>query len=158
MSAGLYVVDGLERGAGVIILATPGHTAEILRHVTRAGLNADGLRQDGRFVVLDAEATLARVMRDGRPAATEFRRVIGPLVEHLCRTGSAGCRVYSEMVSVLWAKGKRRSAIELEGLWNTLVETQQVSLLSTYVLAGNEREPLSLHRVGVGGACLDVGA
>jgi hypothetical protein len=132
-SVGLYVSAGLERGAGVVIVATPDHTEAILRYVGRAGLSADALRRSGQFIVLDAEATLARILRGGQPVWSEFQRVIGPVIEHLHRFGRSRCRAYGEMVNVLWSRGQYQAAIQLEEFWNTLGQTLPFALFCSYV-------------------------
>lgn len=137
-SVGLYVAAGLERGAGVVVLATPDHTGPILRYVARAGLDADALRRSGRFIVLDAEATLARILRGGRPVWSEFQRIVGPIIQHLNRFGAAGCRVYGEMVNVLWSRGQFAAAIQLEEYWNALAQTTPFSLFCSYVVDSHD--------------------
>lgn len=137
-SVGSYVAAGLQRGTGVFIVATPDHTQAILRYVNRAGLDADVLRRSSQFVVLDAEATLARIVRGGQPVWSEFQRIIGPVIEHLCRFGQTSCRAYGEIVNVLWSKGKYAAAIQLEEYWNALAQTLQFSLLCSYVFDSHD--------------------
>lgn len=131
-SVGLYVAAGLERGAGVVIVATPDHTEAILRYAGRAGADVDALRRSGRFIVLDAEATLARILRGGRPVWSEFQRIIGPVIAHLQRFGQASCRAYGELVNLLWARGKFAAATELEEYWNALGQVQPFSMFCSY--------------------------
>jgi hypothetical protein len=137
-SVGLYVATGLERGAGVVIVATPDHTEAILRYVGRAGLDAGAMRRSGQFIVLDAEATLARILRGGQPVWSEFQRIMGPVIEHLHRFGPASCRAYGEMVNVLWSRGKYAAAVQLEEYWNALAQTLQFSLLCSYVVDSHD--------------------
>ena len=137
-SVGLYVAAGLERGAGVVIVATPDHTEAILRYVSGVGLDADALRRSSQFVVLDANATLARILRAGRPVWTQFQRIMGPVIEQLHRFGPASCRVYGEMVNVLWSRGKYAAAVQLEEYWNALAQTLQFSLLCSYVVDSHD--------------------
>jgi hypothetical protein len=137
-SVGLYVAAGLERGTGVAIVATPDHTETILRHIGGAGLDAAALRRSGQFVVLDAEATLARILRGGQPVWSEFQRVIGPAIAHLHRFGQASCRVYGELVDVLWSRSRYAAATQLEEYWNALGQTLQFSLFCSYVLDSHD--------------------
>ena len=139
-SVGLYVAAGLERGGGVGIVATPDHTAAILRHIGRAGLDAEALRRSGRFIVLDAEATVARILRGGLPVWSEFQRIMGPVVAHLHRFGQAGCRVYGELVNVLWSRGKFAAATQLEEYWNALGQTLQFSMFCSYELDSHDHQ------------------
>ena len=137
-SVGLYVAAGLERGAGVVIVATPDHTEAILRYAGSAGVDVDALRRSGRFIVLDAEATLARILRGGRPVWSEFQRIIGPVIAHLQRFGQASCRAYGELVNLLWSRGKFAAAIELEEYWNALAQTQPFSLFCSYLIDSHD--------------------
>ncbi len=133
-SVGLYVSAGLERGTGVVIVATPDHTGAILRFISRAGLDADALRRAGQFIVLDAEATLARIVRGGRPVWGEFQRIFGPIIQHLHRFGGGSCRAYGELVNVLWSRGQFAAAIQVEEYWNALAQTMPFSLFCSYVV------------------------
>lgn len=138
-SVGLYVVGGLERGGGVLVIATSDHTAAILHAISDAGLHADALRRAGQLVVLDAEATLARILRGGQPVWSEFKRLVGPIIERLERYGRVGCRAWGEMVSVLWSRGRYAAAIQLEEYWNALLETNSCSVLCSYVLDSRDK-------------------
>lgn len=137
-SVGLYVVSGLKRGSRVVLIATPDHTEALLRHVVQMGLNEEAMRRCGQFVVLDAEATLARIMRDGYPCWHEFRRVIGAVIEPTQPFGRTTTRAYGEMVNLLWSRGEYRAAIQVEEFWNDLARVFPFSLFCSYVLDSHD--------------------
>jgi hypothetical protein len=149
-SVGLYVAAGLERGGGVLVAATPAHTEAILRDVIGAGFDVDGLRRAGRFVVLDAEALLARVLRAGKPDWREFQRVIGPMVEHLQRVGRGHCRAYGEVVNLLWSRGRYAAAIQLEEFWNAIAQSRAFSLFCSYLLDSHDQRCYSAPLADIG--------
>jgi DcmR-like sensory protein len=103
-----------------LVVATPEHA------------RAFGLRCEHA----DAEETLAAFMDGGRPSAASFLRVVGGLVDSVAaRHPERHIRVYGEMVDVLVKRGELRAAIELEVLWNDLLERRRnVSLLCAYEL------------------------
>jgi hypothetical protein len=146
-SAGLYVAAGLERGGGVLVIAPPAHTEAILVYLHETGLDVDAMRRAGEFVVLDAEAILARILRGGKPVWSEFRRIVGPLVDHLLRYGRGHCRVYGETVNVLWLRGKYSAAIQLEEYWDALAKSHEFSMFCSYELDSHDHrcyhEPLA---------------
>lgn len=137
-SVGLYVVTGLERGTGVVVIATSSHTEALLHYVVRQGIDAEALRRAGQFVVLDAEATLARILRGGMPVWNEFRRVIGAVIESAQVFGRTTTRAYGEIVSILWSRGEYRAAIQLEEYWNELGRLHPFSLFCSYVLDSHD--------------------
>jgi hypothetical protein len=138
-SVGFYVASGLERGAGVVMVASPTHTEAVLRDIARTGLDVDAMRRAGQFVVLDADAVLARVSRGGKPDWSEFKRVIGPMIAHLQRVGRGHCRVYGEIMNLLWSRGRYAAAIQLEEFWDSLSQSLSFSLFCSYVLDSHDQ-------------------
>ena len=121
-----YLAEGLRRGDGLVVIATPEHTSAIAGHLVEedSGAAIDAAVA-GRLVLLDAVETLARFLVDGRPDQALFRSVVGeaiPAVRAQAATGSV--RAFGEMVSLLWDAGRHQAAARLEELWNdTLAES-----------------------------------
>jgi hypothetical protein len=65
---------------------------------------------------------------DGHPNARRFRAAIEPIIEVASQHGAA-VRAFDEMVTSLWAEGKKTAAIEVEMLWNELMENNAFALL-----------------------------
>lgn len=126
-----YLREGIARGQGAVVIATPDHLAMFLEHLHREGVDVMGLSRDGSLVTLDAAVTLETFMRHGSPDPTAFDLVIGTLVRELTSKGTPAS-AYGEMVALLWDQGNIQGALELERLWNTLLGTAPFSLLCAY--------------------------
>lgn len=131
-----YLAEGLRRGDGLVVIATPEHTSAIARHlVAENPLLTGEAMAAGRLVYLDAAATLAKILDGGRPSEPRFRRVVCDLLRELrSRSTSGAVRAFGEMVSLLWDQGRSREAERLEALWNTVLSEHQCSLFCAYHL------------------------
>jgi hypothetical protein len=118
-----YIGAGLARGEGAVLIATPEHCAAFLARLSAADRS--------RLKVLDAEQTLATFMVDGRPQWQAFQQAIGGLIAEM-RLQYPTVRAYGEMVDVLWQRGEREAAIQLEEYWNELGKLQTFSLFCAY--------------------------
>jgi hypothetical protein len=108
-----YLAEGLKKGEGAIVIATPEHVDLFKR---RLGVPD----QSYRVLWLDAEETLARFMVGGMPDWDRFQEIAVPAIQGILKE-TEGLRAYGEMVGVLWTAGKRHAAILLEQLWNRLL-------------------------------------
>ena len=125
---------GLDTGAAAIAIATPEHVRDLLEHWDREGFDPTPARERGQLVILDAADTLAQFMVDGWPQQRKFEAVIGALVERsIARFGRLVA--FGEMVALLWEDERQAAAIQLEGLWNTLGQKHQFSLLCAYQMS-----------------------
>jgi len=84
------------------------------------------------YIALDAESTLAAIIKDGKPNASQFDAVIGDVLRRASRDGQRHVRAYGEMVALLCADGKADAAIELEEMWNRISGKYPFSLLCGY--------------------------
>ena len=144
-TVGRYLIDAAQAGAVAIGIATEAHRHALVAELDAAGVDpAKGFR-DGTLILLDAAATMASFMPEGRIDRDEFRQVIGSLVRQAGETGRP-VRAYGEMVALLWDAGDVLAAIELEKLWNELGRELQFSLLCGYhsesVQGDEHAEPL----------------
>jgi hypothetical protein len=133
-NASRYLAEGLRRGDGLVVIATPEHTSAIARHLVeeepRAALDAAGA---GRLVYLDARETLASFLVAGRPDEARFRSVIGETIAAVrARSATGECRAFGEMVSLLWDDGRPKDAERLETLWNGVLVECECSLFCAY--------------------------
>ena len=129
-----YLAEGLRRGDGLVVIATPEHTRGIVGHLvegnSRAALDAVS---EGRLVLLDAAETLERMLLDGHLDEALFRSVVGEEVAAVRARAATGCtRAFGEMVSLLWEAGRHRDAARLENLWNHLLPDSGCSLYCAY--------------------------
>lgn len=147
-----HLIDGFRRGEVAVVIATPRHRVAIAR--------ACGTR--GNIVTLDAAETLEAFMVDGRPDAGLFDAVVGDAVRGIAIDGHRA-RAFGEMVALLWDQGNVTGALELEELWNQLLDEVGFSLFCAYptsILAGDQGTPLAevcaLHSDVVGTCIPDV--
>jgi PAS domain S-box-containing protein len=139
-----FLLDGLTRlvgaavaaGDSALVVATQAHSEGLRRRLNESGLDLAVPEQQGRFVMLDAAETLAKFMVEGRPDGALFQEVIGGLIAKLAADNGKRHQltVFGEMVALLWAEGKQEAALELEQLWNRLMEKQAFHLHCAYPL------------------------
>lgn len=113
-----------------VVVAAAVHQDAIAGHLAAEGWDVEDLRRAGRLVELDAVDTLARLSVQGHPDREAFDAVVGRLVRAAADRGPV--RAYGEMVGVLWDDGCVVDAMDLEGLWDGLMETVPFGLLCGY--------------------------
>jgi hypothetical protein len=123
-----FLVDGLQRGHGVLIVAEPAHAASIEQKLH--DLFGQELVPD-RATVLDAASVLGDIMADGLPSSVRFDEAVGTRVRAL-EQRFGHCRAYGEMVGRLWAERQASAAIALEQLWNKLLRSVSCELFCGY--------------------------
>jgi signal transduction histidine kinase/ActR/RegA family two-component response regulator len=125
----------LGEGDGAVIIATQPHREAIEERLRTRGLDLAVLRDQGRFVVLDASETLAKISLDEYPNARRFEEIIGSAIGKINDASPRHfTRAFGEMVALLWAGGKRDAALRLEALWNDLNQKMRFSLCCAYPL------------------------
>jgi hypothetical protein len=131
-NVGRYLGEGLRRGDGLLVIATPEHRSTLARQLREERAYPKAVLQ-GSLVFLDAQTTLDRFMRDGQPDQELFNRVIGEaLLGVQARADHTGVRAFGEMVGILWQTEQFSAAIRLEGMWNALLDSKAVSLFCAY--------------------------
>lgn len=124
-----HVAQGIAEGDGALLVATPENLEPIQASMRGRGLDVARLKDSGRYVALDAERTLARFMRDGRPDPGRFDETI---TEALAAVTGTSHVVFGEMVALLWRQGRREAALALERLWTRFARRRSLSLLCAY--------------------------
>ena len=130
-----YLIEGLQAGEEAIAIATPEHRAALM----------DSARSFGSITLIDASEVLSSFMVDGRPDADRFDRAIGDVLRGLALDGRRA-RALGEMVAILWDEGNVTGALELEELWNGLLDELGFSLLCAYptsILSDDQGTPLA---------------
>lgn len=146
-----FLLDGLSQfigaallaGDSAIVIATKSHREGLTNLLTGRGLHLTPAIEQGRYVSLDAAATLSKCMVDGRPDGTLFSRFIGGIITQLgaaSRAEHPGVAAFGEMVALLWAEGRSDAAIQLEKLWNELAQTHSFRLHCAYPMHFFARE------------------
>ena len=130
-NVGRYLHEGWQRGDGLIVIAAQDHARAFTAELERLGVDVEAAVRGARLLVLDAHATLARFLADGRLDRERFRRTANEALRHVGRPG-AGIRAYGEMVGLLWQAGQPEAAIELEALWNEVRDEEPFGLFCAY--------------------------
>jgi hypothetical protein len=123
-----YIGTGLAGGEAAIIIARPEHRERFVRAIER-----DGAFYPAALKLLDAETTLAKFMVNGMPEWNAFHALIGGTIAEM-RLQYPTVRAYGEMVDILWQRGEKPAAIQLEKFWNEIGRLQTFSLLCAYAL------------------------
>ncbi len=127
-----YLAEGLRRGEGLLVIATPEHSGSVARLLREDAAYSKAVLE-GRLVFLDAQATLDRLLVDDRPDRDLFESLIGEAVRGVReRAGHLGARAYGEIVGLLWKTGRFSAAVQLEEFWNGLLESSDISLFCAY--------------------------
>lgn len=131
-----YLAAGLRRGDGLVVVATPEHTSAIARHLVDEDATATGsAARTGRLRYLDAGATLASLLVDGRLDEARFRAFTADVLGAVrARSETGTVRAFGEMVSLLREAGKPEEAGRLEALWNDILLGHGCSLYCAYRL------------------------
>ena len=135
-NASRYLAEGLQRGDGLVVVATPEHTRAIARHlVEEEPAAARAAEEAGRLVYRDAERTLASLFAGGPPDLVRFRSIVGQAIAEVrARSTTGAVRAFGEMVSLLWDRGERDEAVGLEALWNAVLPEYDCSLFCAYTI------------------------
>jgi len=129
-----FIVAGFERDEAAVIVATKEHRVAIDELLEATDFDLQRLRNDGSYVLLDANETLSRFMVDGEPEPALFSAAVGSRVARAAESAS-GVRIFGEMVAVLWKMGNVTGALSLERLWNEIAQAHPFSLLCAYPMS-----------------------
>ncbi len=128
-----YLAEGLKRGDGLLVIATPEHREAIIRRLSEDEPRARGAMESGRLVLLDARETLDSFMVEEQPDWALFERTMSGLCQELrARAGRSGIRAFGEMVGLLWVEGAYSAAIRLEEYWNRVLQANAICLFCAY--------------------------
>ena len=133
LNVGHYLWEGLRRGEGSLLIATPEHRQIFSRQLELLGAGIPELLSTRQLVLWDVNDTLAELMVGGQPDWSLFERTIRTALRQVQpRGGGERLRAYGEMVGVLWRARRFAAAIRLEQLWNRLLEQLPFSLYCAY--------------------------
>ncbi len=130
-----FVGPALKAGDATLLIATPIHREELARRLEAEGVDVSTAAAQGRYISLDAAATLTGFMVDGMPDPILFEEIICKHVLQLRKTAEDdGPRLvaFGEMVAILLRNGQPEAALALERLWTKLSKTYSFSLRCAY--------------------------
>lgn len=126
-----YVVPGITRGDGVILIAATENLFKFQEILERRSIDVHRAKSTGKLIMIDAHECLEKFMVNGLPDKDRFMNTVGSLVKDF-KTKYTRIRAFGEMVNILWEKNNLEGAIRLEELWNDLNDKYQFSLLCGY--------------------------
>ena len=130
-----FLAEGLVSRQPAIVIATPGHRAGIIDHLSSRLIDCAKALRDGDLVILDAEEMLDLLMVNERPDYDLFDHNVGRLIQQsLNGRKRVVIRAYGEMVDLLWKQGRTEAAIHLEMFWNRLASKYNFALLCGYAM------------------------
>jgi hypothetical protein len=97
--------------------------------------------EEDRYIPLDAEDMLAKVMVNGWPDGQRFANLLGRVMKKAV-AGHRRTRAFGETVALLWAHGQTGATVRLEDLWNQFCRSYSFPLLCSYPKAGFTKRPL----------------
>jgi len=130
-SLAAFVADGIWQSERIVIIATPSHRAALQKALTERGVDLHAAAGTRQLSIFDAADMLEKFMVGERPNRDRFMSTIGEVVSQAV-TGGRRLRAFGEMVALLWQRGKRQAALELEELWNELSRERNFSLFCAY--------------------------
>ena len=123
-----FVTPAVGHGDGVaVVVATPDHLDGITAALRDAGIAPES----DRCVLLDVDAVLASVLRDGAADRDGLRATVGAAIdEHLA--AGRHVRVYAELAGRLWEGGEVATAMQVERMADELARQRSFVLLCSY--------------------------
>jgi signal transduction histidine kinase len=136
------LIEGIARFAStgvrcvqpIVLIASARRRAAITARLRLDGIDVERITMTGQLVAVDAVETLAAFMDGETPSWDRFRHTIGGLLERSAGGRGACVRAYGEMVDLLWQRGARAAAIQVEQFWNDIARLHTFSLLCGYAM------------------------
>jgi len=126
-----FVGSGINAGDSCVVIATRAHINALNERLREHGIHLQALIEDGRYIPLDAEQTLASFMVDGKINKSLFMEQAASLMAR-ARQNNRRVRAFGEMVALLWEQGNKAATIELEQLWNEYCSEEPFCIFCAY--------------------------
>ena len=134
-----FIGGALAVGDAGVVIATKAHHDGLAARLKARGLDTAKAVRQGRYILVNAEEMLPRIVVNGRVDESRFSEIVGDILIR-ARNAADGkdsrIVVFGELVALLWAQGKPQDAVSLEQLWNGLARTHSFSLLCAYPIIG----------------------
>ena len=133
-----FIAVALESGRAAIVVITESHRDGLVSRLKAQGVDVNSATQEGTYIQLDVNKTLATFMVNDMPDSARFFQVVGGLIETAAkatRQEHYGVVACGECSPVLWVEGKVDAAIRLEQLWDEVGKTVGVDILCGYALS-----------------------
>jgi hypothetical protein len=130
-----FIDAALKAGNAVIVAATESHREHITQRLEAHGFDVAATVEQGRYIPLDVDGTLATFMVDDFPDPVRFSEAATALVlaaGKAARGEHPRVAACGECAPLLWKKGNTAAAIRLEQLWDQIARTYNVDILCGY--------------------------
>lgn len=127
--------SALVLGNVAIVIAAESRREQLESQLKKSGFDTELPRNEGRYIVLDAGATLAEIYRNRQIDTERFTTLVSKAISNAPANGQGEhprVVVFGELVALLVAKGDFEAAIRLEQLWNELARKHSFSLRCAY--------------------------
>jgi DNA-binding NarL/FixJ family response regulator len=125
-----------------MIVCTAGSRAEFEANLHARGIDVGLALRRGRYIPIDVDEMLARIMVDGQPDAARFWKAAISLLARAAQANGGHPRVAvcGEGCGKLAARGQIETAIRLEHLWDEFARACNVDVFCSYSaeVAGSE--------------------
>jgi hypothetical protein len=132
---GTIALSGFDSEKPALLILTDDHKQQLSTFFRKRGVDPFALERRGLLIALDAENVLSKFFKRGKINAKLCRAAILGLLDSITdSTGRTvpGMMVFGEMVAILWQQGHERAALELEKLWNELLNERNFHLHCAY--------------------------
>jgi len=137
---GRFIAGVLSEGNVVIALVTEAHDISLTRRLQASADLASAIGER-RYIPMNINELLAKVMVNGWPDATRFLDTTGELVVEAARRATGRhprVAAVGECSPTLWGHGYLEAAIQLEHLWDEMAKSRQIDVLCAYSLTARE--------------------
>jgi CheY-like chemotaxis protein len=133
-----FIAEALRSGRAAIVVISGVRSDGLVSRLKAQGIDVDAASQQGTYVQLDVNKTLATFMVNDMPDSARFFSVVGGLIAaaaKAARQQHRGVVACGECAPVLWAEGKADAAIRVEQLWDEAGKTFGLDILCGYALS-----------------------
>jgi len=130
----------LSEGNVVIALVTEAHDVSLKQRLQASPDLASAIAER-RYIPVNIDELLAKVMVNGWPDPTRFLDIIGALVVEAARRATGPhprVAAVAECSAAVWVHGCLEAAVQLEHLWDEMAKSCQMDVLCAYSLAARE--------------------
>jgi signal transduction histidine kinase len=128
-----FVATTLRNGEAGVVVATEPHIRRLHTLLLNEEIDIHAASASGQLTMLDAPATMSKFMVNGKPDPERFRVLFGGLLGEI-RSQWPSVRVFGEMVALTAEVNYDTATMDLEELWNDLLDSHDFSLCCAYPL------------------------
>jgi DNA-binding NarL/FixJ family response regulator len=132
-----FVGAVLKSGNAAIVVATELRREKLLARLHAYGLDMSAAIEQGRYIALDNEETVATFMVNDLPDPAQFSKVTDDLIARTAKSVEgehARVAACGECAPLLWECGNTEGAVRLERLWDEIARSYGVQVFCGYPL------------------------